>query len=76
MGVGEGDAMLGEAVEIGGGNAGGGVEGLDITVAEVIGEDEEDVGLLRSGDRSPEPGTQTKKKTKKKKEMFHCCMDG
>ena len=45
MGVGEADALLREAVHLGGGDLALGVEGAHIAVAEVVAEDIDDVGF-------------------------------
>ena len=46
MGVGESHALGGEGVEVGGGDAGVGVVGVNVAVAHVVGHDEDDVGLV------------------------------
>ena len=50
VGVEEGDALGGELIDVGGGDfAAGGVEGVDIAVAEIVAEDVEDVGVGGGG---------------------------
>ena len=44
MGVGERHALGGEPIDVGRGDGGGRIEGLDVAVAEVIGENEDDIG--------------------------------
>jgi hypothetical protein len=51
VGVGEGEALSGEAVEVGGFDLTLGVEGGEVAVAEVVGEDEEDVGAVGGAGR-------------------------
>jgi len=47
--VGEADAFAGESVEIGRRDFGFGVKAADVAVAEVVGEDVDDVGVRRVG---------------------------
>ncbi len=64
--LGEAEAFLGEGVELGGFDFG--TVATDVREAEVVGHDEDDVWLLASRDRSPEPGAQTREEDE---EMFH-----
>lgn len=56
----EAEAVAGELVEVG--RVDFAAIASDVGEAHVIGHDEDDIGLLRSGDRSPEPGGQTEKR--------------
>ena len=49
MSIGEADAFAGETIEVGRGNFGLGVVAAEIAIAEIVGEDVNDVGAVGVG---------------------------